>query len=56
MIETLRQLGRLGVLRGAVRGFSEEAKTRGFPSPSLGEFGFIGCLNLHLLDRAYKRI
>ncbi len=38
----LRQLGDLGVLRGVVRGFSEEAKTRGFPSPSLGGFGFSG--------------
>jgi hypothetical protein len=33
--------GDLGVLRGVVHGFSEEAKTRGFPSPSLGGFGYI---------------
>ena len=30
------------VLRGVIRGFSEEARTRGFPSPSFGGFGFIG--------------
>ncbi len=29
------------VLREVFRGFSEEARTRGFPSPSLGGFGFI---------------
>ncbi len=29
------------VLRGVIRGFSEEARTRGFPSPSFGGFGFI---------------
>ncbi len=29
------------VLRGVFRGFSEEARTRGFPSPSFGGFGFI---------------
>ncbi len=38
----VRQPGGLGVLRGVVRGFSEEARTRGFPSPPLGGFGFIG--------------
>jgi len=36
-----RQLGGLGVLRGVILGFSEEAKTRGFPSPSFGGFGFV---------------
>ncbi len=36
-----RQLGDLGVLRGVILGFSEEARTRGFPSPSLDGFGFI---------------
>ncbi len=36
-----RQLGDLGVLREVFRGFSEEARTRGFPSPSLGGFGFV---------------
>jgi len=35
-----RQLGDLGVLRGVVLSFSEEARARGFPSPSFGEFGF----------------
>jgi hypothetical protein len=38
----LARPGCLGVFRGVFRGFSEEAKTRSFPSPSLGEFGFIG--------------
>ncbi len=37
----LRQPGDLGVLRGVILGFSEEARTRGFPSPSLGGFGFV---------------
>ncbi len=41
-IVRLRQLGDLGVRRGVVRGFSKEAKTRGFPSPSFGGIGFIG--------------
>ena len=40
-IETLRQPSRLTVLREVIRGFSEEARTRGFPSPSLGGFGFV---------------
>jgi hypothetical protein len=35
-----RQLGGLGVLRGVIHGFSEEARTRGFPSPSFDGFGF----------------
>ncbi len=38
----LRQLGGLGVLREVFHGFSEEARTRGFPSPPFGGFGFIG--------------
>ena len=29
------------VLRGVIDGFSEEAWTRGFPSPSFGGFGFV---------------
>ena len=29
------------VLRGVLCGFSEEAWTRGFPSPSFGGFGFV---------------
>ncbi len=37
----LRRLGDLRVLRGVIRGFSEEARTRGFPSPSFGGFGFV---------------
>ena len=36
------QLGDLGVLRGVFHGFSKEARTRGFPSPSFGGFGFVG--------------
>ncbi len=31
----------LGSFGESFRGFSEEAKTRGFPSPSLGGFGFV---------------
>ncbi len=44
-LHEIRQPGDLGVLREVVSGFSEEVKTRGFPSPSLGGFGFvvIGC-------------
>ncbi len=41
----LRQPGDLGILRGVIRGFSEEARTRGFPSPSFGGFGFIGVVS-----------
>jgi hypothetical protein len=40
-VRCLRQLGGLGVLRGVFRGFSEEARTRGIPSPSLDRFGFV---------------
>ena len=36
-----RQPGDLGVLRGVFHGFSEEARTRSFPSPSLDGFGYI---------------
>ena len=38
----LQQPGDLGVLRGVILGFSEEARTRGFPSPPFGGFGFLG--------------
>ena len=34
------QPGDLGVLREVIRGFSEKARTRGFPSTSFGGFGF----------------
>ncbi len=37
----IQQPGNLGVLRGVIHGFSEEARTRGFPSPSFGGFGFV---------------
>ncbi len=40
-VQVWRQPGGLGVLREVFHGFSEEARTRGFPSPSLGGFGFI---------------
>jgi len=50
-MKNLRQINRgrslVSVLRGAVRGFSEEARTRGFPSPSLDGFGFI-CVSVAL--------
>ncbi len=36
-----RQLGDLGVLRGVILGFSEEARTRGFASLALARFAFI---------------
>jgi hypothetical protein len=36
------QPGDLWVLREVFHGFSEEARTRGFPSPPFGGFGFIG--------------
>jgi hypothetical protein len=35
------QLGDLGVLRGVAGGVAEEARTRGFPSPPFGGFGFV---------------
>ncbi len=35
--------GDLGVLRGVVRGFSEEARTRSFASLALARFAFISC-------------
>ncbi len=38
----LRQPGDLRVLREVSHGFSEKARTRGFPSPSFGGFGLIG--------------
>jgi hypothetical protein len=37
----LWQPGDLGVLRGVVYGFSEEARTSGFPSPPFDGFGFL---------------
>ncbi len=41
----MRQHGGLGILRGVVYGFSEEARTRGFPSPSFDGFGFVNLLD-----------
>ncbi len=41
LVQVWRQLGGLGVLRGVVEGVAEEARTRGFPSPSFDGFGFI---------------
>ncbi len=40
-VDQLLAARRSWVLRGVIRGFSEEARTRGFPSPSLGGFGFV---------------
>ncbi len=37
----VRQLGDLEVPRGVFEGVAEGAKTRGFPSPSFGGFGFV---------------
>ncbi len=42
LVQVRRQPGDLRVLRGVIRGFSEDARTRGFPSPPFGEFGFVG--------------
>jgi hypothetical protein len=42
LVQVRRQPGDLRVLRGVIRGFSEEARTRGFPSPPFGGFGYIG--------------
>jgi hypothetical protein len=39
----LRQPGDLGVLRGVILGFSEEARTRGFAPLTLVRFAFIVC-------------
>ncbi len=41
LVQVWRQPGGLRVLRGVILGFSEEARTRGFPFPSFGGFGFI---------------
>ncbi len=40
-----QQPGDLGVLRGVAGGVAEEARIRGFLSPSLGGFGFI-CVDI----------
>ncbi len=40
-LRPVRQLGGLRVLREAFHDFSEEARTRGFPSPPFGGFGYI---------------
>ena len=36
-----QQPGDLWVLRGVILGFSKEARTRDFPSPSFSGFGFV---------------
>ena len=51
-----RQPGDLGVLRGVIHGFSEEARTRGFPSPSLGGFGFVVCCASFIRPAAGKNL
>ena len=40
-----RQPGDLGVLRRVAEGVAEEARTRGFASPALAGFAFIGAPN-----------
>jgi len=44
-----RQPGDLGVLRGVDGGYSEEARTRGFVSPALAGFTFLGAI-IPLID------
>ncbi len=44
---TLLQPGDLRVLRGVVRGFSEEARTRGFPSLALARFAIVVVVTKH---------
>ncbi len=44
LVQVWRQLGGLGDLRDVVEGVAEEARTRGFPSPSFGGFGFIDAI------------
>jgi hypothetical protein len=39
----LRQAGDLRVLREVFRGFSKEARTRGFASLTLVRYAFVGC-------------
>ncbi len=41
IVTTLGSPAILGSFGESFRGFSEEARTRGFPSPSLGGFGFV---------------
>ncbi len=41
IVLAIRQPKSLRVLREVIHGFSEEARTGGFPSPSLGGFGFV---------------
>jgi hypothetical protein len=43
LLLTCRQPGDLGVLRGVIHGFSEEARTLGFASLTLVRFAFIVC-------------
>jgi hypothetical protein len=45
LVQVRRQPGDLRVLRGVIRGFSEEARTRGFPSPSFDRFGFFNVVS-----------
>ncbi len=50
-----RQLGDLGVLREVFHGFSEEARTRGFPSPPFGGFGFVTDVNQTDVRQLYSK-
>ena len=45
MLKTLRQPDYLGILREVLDAFSEEARTRGLPFPSLGGFSFVVVAN-----------
>ncbi len=45
----------LGSFEGPFRGFSKEARTRGFPSPSLGGFGFVGVSPVAGLSQTSRR-
>jgi hypothetical protein len=40
----VRQPGDLGDLRRVAEGVAEEARTRGFASPALAEFAFVGVI------------
>ena len=43
-----RQPGDLGVLRGVIHGFSEEARTLGFASLTFVRFAFVGCTDVYV--------
>jgi hypothetical protein len=49
-----RQPGDLGVLRGAIHSFSEEARTRGFASLVLASYAFVSA-TMHLKWESVER-